>query len=116
MTFKPANPNAIKAPPRDLMEETEKLVTKLVRNTRAGRVIKDTDAEGKTTRRRVPYDIIDQVRAAESALKFLQVKNKLDPEKEETEFDEQLKRFHGQGSGGADPGEDTASGRSSTAH
>lgn len=116
MTFKPANPNAIKAPPRDLLDETEKLVTKIVRNTRAGRVIRDTDPEGKPRTRRVPYDIIDQVRAAESALKFLQVKNKLDPEKEETEFDEQLKRFHGQGGSDAAPGEDTANGRSSTAH
>jgi hypothetical protein len=100
--------------PPDLMAETERLVTKLVRNARSGRVIKDPET-GKI--RRVPYDILDQARAADSALRLLQVKNKLQPEVEENEFDQQLREFHGQGSGGTDSAkEPPANGRTSTAH
>ena len=116
MTFRPANPNAIKAPPPDLMTEAEKLITKMVRNVRSGRVVKTTNKEtGEVTSRRVPYDIIDQVRAADAALKLLQVKNKLEPEAEENEFDKQLRDFHGARSGDADPAE-SPNGRPSTPH
>lgn len=85
MTIPPA-----KVQPLDLMEQTERLITKLVRNARSGRTIRNEDG----TTRRVQYDILDQARAADAALKFLTVKNKLDPEVEETEFDREQRKYH----------------------
>lgn len=95
-----------------LMDETERLLRGVVKDARLGRKTLDA-ATGKT--RRVPLDILDRVRALDGALKFLQVKNKLEPEADENEFDKSLRDYHGQGGGNTDSAE-SANGGASTAH
>lgn len=96
-------------PEPTLLEATEKLIKKLVKQ--AGRGSQVTDKEGK--RRTIPPDILDQVRAADSALKFLQMKHKIDPEEREGEFQRAAAAYHGQGEGNADHTEGTGNGYAS---
>ena len=59
---------------KSLMDETESLIMKLV---------KDAKVPGT--------DIPDRVKAADAALRFLLIQNKLDPESEESEFERDLR-------------------------
>lgn len=99
-------------PPADLMDETERLARSVVRRARQGRVTVDPETQ---KRKRVPLDILDQVRALDSALKFLRTKQQLEPEDNQDEFSEQLRDFHNQGSGHTDSAKN-ANGGSSTTH
>lgn len=84
---------------RTLLEETELLITELVRDARRRRKVVDGEQV-----RYVTVDILDRVRAAQAALTFLQRKGEIaPPEKEETEFERQQREFHaGAGAGAAD--------------
>lgn len=75
---------------RTLLDETELLITELVRDARRRRRVMDGDQV-----RYVTADILDRVRAAQAALTFLQRKGEISPpEKEETEFERQQREFH----------------------
>jgi hypothetical protein len=90
MVFPRKNPAAPPVRQTTLMEETEKLITKLVKNARSGRVTRGADG----VRHRVPYDALDQARAVSAALEFLKTKEKLDPEVTKGEFDAGLEAYH----------------------
>ena len=76
-----------------LIEDTERLVHDVVRDARKRR----KGPDGKP----VAHDFLDRCRAVESALKFLQVKERVSPEETESEFERNLKSYHGEGSGDA---------------
>jgi hypothetical protein len=81
-----------------LLAETELLITGLVRDARLGtKVTADVDGAKVTTRE--PTTILDRVRAADAALRFIQIKNKLDPEHQESEFERLRDEFHDTGEG-----------------
>lgn len=78
---------------KTLMLETEMLIKSMVREARLGRVLeKDAPA--------VKPDIADRVKIVDAANKFMQIKAKLDPETQETEFERELRELRG---GGAEP-------------
>lgn len=88
------------APKRTLEEETERLVTKMVRAAQRRRKV--ATADGKT--RYEEPGILDQVRAAQTSLAYLIAKNnKLPKEEQENEFARQLREFHGEGKGDGAP-------------
>lgn len=105
MTLPPA-----KKPELTLLESTEKLIKKLVRQ--AGRASHTTDREGK--RRTIQPDILDQVRAADAALKFLQMKHKIDPEEKDGEFQRAVAAYHDQGEGDGDRSEGSGNGHAAS--
>lgn len=98
MTF----PSRGGAPKRSLLEDTERLVHKLVRQT--GRARSVTGPDGK--RKSLPPDPSDMARAVEASLKFQTIKAKLDPEETTSEFQLALERYHGKGGGDAPDAED----------
>lgn len=97
MTFKSVDPNASPKRKRTLLEDAERLAHSIIKDARKGQ----RNAEGKL----VPHDISDRAKALETALKFLQVKNKIDPEEPESEFERGLQSYHRQR--GGDPDDET---------
>jgi hypothetical protein len=85
-----------------LLDETERLIHGIVRDAKARRTV--INVEGKSES--VPVEIAERVRAADIALKFLQVKAKIAPEVTESEFERDLAEFHGTRKGHAAPSED----------
>lgn len=77
------------ARPRSLILEMERLLAGLL--ARANRDPATLDA-GET-----PIDITDALKLVDSTAKFLALKFKIAPEKEETEFDTIVAEFHGDG-------------------
>lgn len=61
---------------RSLLEETERLITCLVRQAGKKVAVREKDGEKVKTRYVMPL-ILDQARAADAALKFLAMKNKM---------------------------------------
>ncbi|HEX9158789.1 MAG TPA: hypothetical protein VF835_01070 [Rhizomicrobium sp.] len=109
----PRKPPPIQGPrvpqkPKTLLEDTEILVQKMVRNARRSRVVIGTDKEGNPTRKFLPPDSGDMARAVKAALDFVAVKNKIDPPDEgESEFERLQREYHnGQGRRDASPAED----------
>jgi hypothetical protein len=86
-------------PKRTLLEETALLIASMVRDARRRRKVGVDETTGKP--RYVAADISDKAKAAAAALAFMGAKEKLDPEKEESQFERDLAQFHGQGKGDA---------------
>jgi len=63
-------------PPADLFGATERLILGIVKQAGRKVPVKETK-DGKTKTRYVPANILDQARAADAALKFLAMKNKM---------------------------------------
>jgi hypothetical protein len=75
--------------PVSLMDETELLIIDLVKDAKKERVLED----GSTQK----LDILDRVRAADAALRFMAMKDKIGPkEEEESAFERSLKDLHGE--------------------
>lgn len=81
------------APP-SLMAEMEKLITGMVRQAQRKRQVQAADKSKGLKAKYEPPNILDQARAAESALKFMAMKAKLEPEIVVSEFEQQLREFH----------------------
>jgi hypothetical protein len=61
------------------MDETEDLIIGVVREARKAKE---------------NMDITDRVKAADAALRFMTIKHKLVPEKEESDFERELRELH----------------------
>ena len=84
---------------RDLLKVTESLVYDIVRDARKKRTI--VNDSGQTEQ--IPIDIVDRVKAADIALKFMQVKEKIDPQETQSEFERALTEYHtGSGNSASD--------------
>ena len=86
-----------------LMDATESLIHNLVRDARKPRQLGMT-ADGAPNM--VMPDLADQVKVATAALNFLQVKHRIAPEEEPSEFERELAAFHNgapEGDGPAGP-------------
>ena len=82
-----ALPTKKREPRLDLMDETELLIIDLVKDAKKERVLED----GSTQK----LDILDRVRAADAALRFMAMKDKIGPkEEEESAFERSLKELH----------------------
>lgn len=93
----------MKKTPADLLSQTEKLVTNMV--TRANRYRFAKDKEGK--RVKIEPDILDMVRAADVALRYMAAKAKIAPPEEvESEFERSQREFHSARGSGSDDAED----------
>ena len=89
---------------RTLLEDTERLVHGIVRDAHKRRMVRD--AEGNPIKGKfVQADFLDRCRAADSAMKFLAIKEKLDPPETESEFQRALAQYHGSGDGDGSPPE-----------
>ena len=80
-------------PPTDLLVETKRLICGIVREANRGRKV-EIEVDGKRTTRRVPFDTLDRVRAADAALKFLQLSAKLPEQTGPSEYELALKEMH----------------------
>lgn len=100
----PKDPNAWRN--RSLMEDAEHLAKTIVRDANK----KQKTADGKF----VPRDISERAKALETAIRFLQVKNKIAPEEAESEFERGLQSYHSQRGGGPDDDEDSRNGAGTT--
>ena len=85
---------------KTLLDETELLIKGIVRDARRGEVITVAGPDGTTHTERRPAEVLDRVRAADAALRFMVIKNKLKPEETESEFDRLQNEFHSEGEGG----------------
>jgi antitoxin (DNA-binding transcriptional repressor) of toxin-antitoxin stability system len=80
-------------PPTDLLGETERLIRGIVRDANRGRRV-EVEVDGKVVARRVPFDTLDRTRAAEAALKFLQIKAKLPEPTGPSQYEQDLKAMN----------------------
>lgn len=89
---------------RSLMEELEPLVIDTVREMKRKRRMPNTKGpDGEIIRGKlVAPDVLDRVRVIDSALKFLQAKEKLDLGEDNSEWSRGLGAYHGQRESGPD--------------
>jgi len=80
-----------------LLNETASLVLGIVRDAKRKRPVVGSD--GIT--REEPPDIVERVKAADVALRFMMVKEKIDPHTEESAFERDLADFHDTGESNA---------------
>lgn len=97
-----------------LMEETERLVKRMVRESRRRKV--STNKKGEKVYH--PADPVEQKRAVESAMRLMALQAKIDPPTvQETEFDREQRAYHGAGNRSATAqSDDEIDGRATTTH
>jgi ABC-type transporter MlaC component len=87
-----------KAKSRNLMDEAEHQLARLLRDVNR----KKTFIDGKGEKKVIEPDVAERVQALRATFVFLGMKHKIAPEAEESEFERQIKEYHDERGGKSD--------------